>query len=141
MTTDKTPKSSGSRKLLALGLLLQATCIVAACDVSHMDRCEWYLMPNPDQEWISKVDDGFIPVCARNLVINRENCNLQATLEFAESNYGKKFRYHDLELDTSGKFPRKVHGIKECASDADLPFWKKWSRAIEDAINKYFPFT
>jgi hypothetical protein len=115
--------------------------LATGCDVSHMDRCEWYLMPNSDQEWIAKVDDGFIPVCARNLVINRENCNLQATLEFAESQYGKKFRYTELEVDISGKFPRKVLDLKECSDDEDLPFWKKWSRAVEDLINKYFPFS
>lgn len=120
---------------------LAVAAVSSSCDVNHMDRCEWYLMPNPDQEWIAKVDDGFIPVCARNLVINRENCNLQATLEFAESHYGKKFRYDDMDVDMTEKFPRKVKAIKECSPDEELPFWKKWSRSVEDLINKYFPFT
>ena len=111
----------------------------AGCDLNHQERCEWYLMPNPDPEWIAKVDEGFIPVCARNLVINRENCDLQATLEFAEGNYGKKFRYGDIELDTSGKFPRKVTGLSECAADESIPFWKQWIRKLDDLIVDKFP--
>ncbi|MEY4631952.1 MAG: hypothetical protein RIQ81_2072 [Pseudomonadota bacterium] len=137
MTTDLRIKTKASFFPVAFVVAILAS----SCDVNHMGRCEWFLMPNPDQEWISKVDPGFIPVCARNLVINRENCNLQALLEFAESHYGKKFRYDDMDVDTDSKFPRKVTAIKECVSDEDLPFWKKWSRAVEDLINKYFPFT
>ncbi|NDE14803.1 hypothetical protein EBZ80_07730 [bacterium] len=117
--------------------LLFAT--LAGCDLNHQWRCEWYLMPNPDQQWISKVDEGFIPVCARNLVINRENCDLQATLEMAESHYGKKFRYSDIELDTSGRFPRKVTGFKECTPGEPVPFYVKWQEALDDWLIATFP--
>jgi hypothetical protein len=93
------------QRCIAVVVLVMAVC---ACDLSHMQRCEWYLMPNPSDDWMARVDDGYIPVCARNLEINQENCNLQATLEFSEKHYGLKFRYSEIELDTSGKFPRKV---------------------------------
>lgn len=121
-------------KIAVIAVIGLLAVIVTGCDLSHQERCEWYLMPNPDPLWIAKVDEGYIPVCARNLVINRENCDLQATLEFAEGNYGKKFRYIDIEIDTSGKFPRKVSGISECSPEESLPFWKKWQRAIDDWI-------
>lgn len=121
-------------KIITIAVMGLLMVIVTACDLTHQERCEWYLMPNPDPEWIAKVDEGYIPVCARNLVINRENCDLQATLEFAEGNYGKKFRYVDIEIDTSGKFPRKVSGIAECSSEESLPIWKKWQRTIDDWI-------
>ena len=130
-----------TNRLMALASVSILAAFVAGCDLSHQDRCEWYLMPNPDPEWVAKVDEGFIPVCARNLVINRENCDLQATLEFAEGNYGKKFRYVDIEIDTSGKFPRKVTGISECTPEENLPFWKKWQRTMDDWIIAKSPQT
>ncbi len=68
----------------------------------------------PDPTRIGKSDEGYIPVCARNLEINMEQCNLQATLEFTEKNYGKKFKAVDMKLDLEGKFPRKVVDIKFC---------------------------
>ncbi len=111
---------------------------MAACDLNHQERCEWYLMPNPDPEWIEKVDPGYIPVCARNLVINRENCDLQATLEFAETHYGKKMRYIDIEIDKTSRFPRKVTGLTECHGEGEIPFWKKWQRAFDDWYNAMF---
>lgn len=134
MRTSKSPA-----KVATLGSLAALALALSGCDLNHQQRCEWYLMPNPDPEWISRVDEGFIPVCARNLVINRENCDLQATLEFAESQYGKKFRYSDIELDTSGRFPRKVSGFKECSADDPVPFYVAWIRAIDDWLIETFP--
>lgn len=68
----------------------------------------------PDPARIGEADEGYIPVCARNLVINKENCYLQATLEMTQKYYGKKFRMVDLEIDRSGKFPRKINSLKTC---------------------------
>jgi hypothetical protein len=128
-----------SGKIAAFAWIVAGLTTLAGCDLNHQQRCEWYLMPNPDPQWISKVDEGFIPVCARNLVINRENCDLQATLEFAEVQYGKKFRYSDIELDTSGKFPRKVTGFKECSPDEPVAFYVKWQQAFDDWLIATFP--
>lgn len=96
---------------------LPASCILlflclTGCEWIHQRKCEWYLMP--DETRIGKADEGYIPVCARNLVINKEQCNLQATLEFTEKNYGRKFKSVDMKLDLEGKFPRKILDIKFC---------------------------
>ena len=84
---------------------------LAACDREHKKKCEWYLMP--DQDRIGKVQEGFIPVCARNFVTNRQDCRLQAKLDFARNVYNKKFRYVDMKIDGPG-IPRTVQDIKHC---------------------------
>lgn len=83
-----------------------------SCDPERKKECEWYLMPEPSLK--SSVDPGFIPVCARNLTSNKQYCRLQAKIEFAKKFYGKKFRFVDMDIETSGRFPRKVLSIKTC---------------------------
>jgi hypothetical protein len=76
------------------------------CDPHNKKKCEWYLMPEPSL--IGKSSPGFIPVCARNLTINKEYCRLEASMDLAKSVYGKKFRFDDMEIDKAGRFPKKV---------------------------------
>lgn len=85
---------------------------LTGCDWEHTKECEWYLMPEPSL--IDKTDEGFIPVCARNLTINKEKCRMQATEEIARKYYGQKFRLVDLVVDLEGKFPRTVISLKSC---------------------------
>lgn len=68
-------------------------------------------MPNVDK--IGKTDEGFIPVCARNMVSMKEDCRLQTTLDFAKKIYGKKFKYVDLKVKTFG-MPRTIKELKLC---------------------------
>ncbi len=68
-------------------------------------------MPEADNK--DKVDVGYIPICVRNYVTNKQNCQLQAPLELAESIYQKAFRYDDLQVDMEGRFPRKIIKVKE----------------------------
>lgn len=84
---------------------------LTGCDPEHRKKCEWYLMP--DATRIGRVQEGFIPVCARNLVVNKEDCRLQATLDFAKESYNKKFRYIDMKVK-SAAIPRSVDTIKFC---------------------------
>lgn len=107
---DRTRKAGSVVVRFAIGLLLVSG--LSGCDWNHNKKCEWYLMPDPDR--IGKSDEGFIPVCARNLVINKENCYLQASLALTQENYGKKFRMIDLTIDRSGQFPRTVTSLKTC---------------------------
>lgn len=93
--------------VLAVGFLL-----LSGCDPHHQNKCEWYLVPEPSL--IAEVDEGYIPVCARNYVINKQYCKLQTKYEFAKKVYGKKFRYNDMKLDLNSKFPRKIDSIKLC---------------------------
>lgn len=85
---------------------------ITGCELftNNKSKCQWYAMPEPDNK--DRVDEGFIPICVRNYVTNKQNCQLQATLELAESIYQKAFRYDDLEIDMSGRFPRKMIGVK-----------------------------
>lgn len=96
-------------KLAVTGLFL---ILLHGCDPYHQKKCEWYLVPEPDN--MTDVDPGLIPVCARNFEVNKQYCRLQTTYEFAQKVYGRKFRYNDMKLDMQGKFPRKIDSIKLC---------------------------
>ncbi len=85
--------------------------LTTGCDPEHKKKCEWYLMP--DESRIGQVQAGFIPVCARNLVVNKEDCRLQATLDFAKSAYNKKFKYTDMKVK-SYAIPRTIESLKYC---------------------------
>lgn len=87
-----------------MGLLL-------SCDPEHKKKCEWYLMPDADR--LGKVEEPFIPVCARNFKTLKQDCRLQAPLEFARNAYNKKFRYIDMKIDGPG-IPRTILSIKHC---------------------------
>ena len=43
----------------------------------------------------------------------KQDCRLQATLEYAEKVYGKKFRYVDMTVEKAS-LPRTVTKIKFC---------------------------
>lgn len=101
-------------KLAKLLAVFAFSLTLFGCDPYHTKECEWYLMPDPAKERVGKADPGFIPVCARNLVVNREDCALQATEELAREYYGKKFRLVDLKRKKEGTFPREVLSIETC---------------------------
>jgi len=84
---------------------------IAGCDPDNKKKCEWFLVP--DQDRIGKVNKGMIPLCARNFAVNKQDCRLQASLEFAEAHYQKKFKYSDMKVDGTG-IPRTVQEIKHC---------------------------
>ena len=81
------------------------------CDPEHKKKCEWYLMPDTDH--IKEADHGMIRVCARNFVVNKEDCRLQTTIDFAEKAYNKKFKYNDLTVEHLGT-PRTISNISYC---------------------------
>lgn len=88
---------------------------LTGCDLDNMKKCEWTLEPEADN--ISKLSesdrqDGFIPVCARNRVTNKQNCNLKAKLDFAKKVFQRKFKYTDLKIDKESKYPKTVQDIK-----------------------------
>lgn len=81
------------------------------CDPNHINKCEWYIVPDVDR--LGQVDEGMIPVCARNFVVNKQDCRLQTTLPFAEKIYKKKFRYVDLKTKSASR-PRTIDEIRFC---------------------------
>jgi hypothetical protein len=97
--------------------MLRMICIIFAClallgcDPERKKKCEWYLMPDIDR--VGKTQEGFIPVCARNFTSNKQDCRLQAPLDFAKQHYDKKFRYVDMEYNGPG-IPRTVTKIEHC---------------------------
>lgn len=82
-----------------------------ACDPDGKKKCDWTLDPEPSL--INKVEFGYIPVCARNLVTKKQDCRLQAKLDYAKQSYGKKFRYVDIEVK-SAALPRTITSITFC---------------------------
>lgn len=92
-----------------LGLLLLG--LLGACDPQHRRQCEWYLVPDLDRPVDG--DGSVIPVCARNFVTNKQDCRLEADLEYAKSVYNRKFRYSDLRVKNVG-IPRRVDHVAFC---------------------------
>ena len=85
--------------------------LLAGCDPEHKKKCEWYLVPDTDR--IKEAEQGLMRVCARNYIVNKEDCRLQATIDFAERAYTKKFRYVDMTVEHLGT-PRKIETITYC---------------------------
>jgi hypothetical protein len=105
-------KSLISLILLSIGL--------TACDLNHLESCEWTLEPEKDNiEKLSKEDigQGYIPVCARNRMTNKQNCNLKAKLDYSKKVFQKKFKYSDLRIDEASKFPKAVVNISSFCSE------------------------
>lgn len=81
-----------------------------SCDREGRKQCEWVL--EPESTLIGKTEPGYIPVCARNRKTNKQDCRIQATLEYAKSVQGKKFRYVDMVV-ASPAIPRTLTTIKK----------------------------
>lgn len=88
-----------------------------ACDPYHKEKCEWYLVPEPAQ--VDLVDPGWVSLCARNFVINRQRCYLRATLDYAKAVYGKPFRMSVMKVREIGPYPREVESIKVCQPEGE----------------------
>ena len=106
--------------LLKKSSVLFVLLLASACDLNEFNSCDWTLEPEKDNlEKLSKEDiaDGYIPVCARNRMTNKQNCDLKAKLEFSKQVYQKKFKYTDLEIQQDGKFPKAIISIANFCSD------------------------
>lgn len=85
--------------------------LLSACDREGKKQCAWVLEPEPKN--IERVDEGMIPVCARNRTTMKQDCRLQSTLEYAQKVSNRKFRYVDLKVETYG-IPRTIKSIDFC---------------------------
>lgn len=85
--------------------------LFTSCDPDGKKKCDWVIEPEP--ELMGKTEGNLIPICARNRVTQKQDCRLQSTLEYAEANKGKKFRYVDMVVENYG-IPRTIKSIKFC---------------------------
>lgn len=97
--------------LVPLSVALLLLPALTACDPDGKKECAWVLEPEPTLD--GTTDPGYIPVCARNRKAMKEDCRLQATIDYAKSVYGKKFRYVDMRVASPG-LPRTITTIKFC---------------------------
>lgn len=97
--------------LRLLSLLLFAL-LLSSCDPFRKEKCEWYLVPEPDH--IDLVEPGWVSLCARNYVNGKQRCYLKATLEYAKAVNGKPFRLSTMKVREVGLYPREVESIKAC---------------------------
>ena len=85
--------------------------IFEACDWQRLDKCEWYLVPEP--KYAHTVKKGYVAICLRNYTTGKEKCFLDMKLEEAEKVYGNKIRYSSVELDSSS-MPRRILKYSIC---------------------------
>jgi hypothetical protein len=95
-------------------MVMAGLTLLSACDPDGKKECAWVLEPEPKLD--GQTDPGYIPLCARNRTTMKEDCRLQASLEYAEKVYGRKFRYVDLRVTSAGS-PRTIAKIKFCDGD------------------------
>ncbi len=86
---------------------------VVGCDPDGRKDCDWVLEPEPNN--VANVEPGFVPVCARNRKTMKEDCRMQATLEFAKKVYGRKFRLSEVEYSTK-TYPKTISDLTYCDS-------------------------
>ena len=101
-------------RLMTLLLLGLGGWGLTGCDPERRKKCEWYLVPDPERK--GQVDEGMIPVCARNYISNKQDCRLQTTLKYAKKLHKKTFRYVDLKVENYG-LPRTIKEITLCKED------------------------
>jgi hypothetical protein len=104
-----------SKPWFRLGFLVLP--LLAGCDPFHKEKCEWYLVPEPDH--VELVEPGWVSLCARNYVINKERCYLKSTLEFAKEVNGKLIRLSSLKIAETGPYPREILSVKTCKPDKE----------------------
>lgn len=91
--------------------------LLTGCDPWHKDKCEWYLVPEP--EHIELVEPGWVSLCARNYKINKERCYIKSTLEFAKALNGKLIRLSTMKVAETGLYPREILSVKTCKPDPE----------------------
>lgn len=84
---------------------------IQGCDCQRLEKCEWYIVP--EEKHAHLVNPGFVSVCLRNYVTNKEKCILDMKLEDAEFVYGKKVKYSSVVLDDKN-FPRRILKYSFC---------------------------
>jgi hypothetical protein len=96
--------------LLSVPLLIFA---LSACDLEGRKKCVWVLEPEPNKQLMDRVEEGMIPVCARNRETQKQDCRLQISLEKAKKFSEKRFRYVDMKIKDFG-IPRTILDITFC---------------------------
>ena len=91
--------------IISLGIFL------GSCDPEGRKSCDWYIVPDTDRK--PDPQTNLVPVCARNYVTNKQDCRLEAPLDYAKKAYMKRFRYVDLEVVDFG-LPRQIKKITFC---------------------------
>ena len=98
-------------RLHAALMLTTIPLALLACDPDGKKDCAWVLEPEAKLE--GTTEPGFIPVCARNRKSMKEDCAMQATLDYAKQAYERKFRYVDIRFASAGQL-HTVSSIKFC---------------------------
>ena len=81
-------------------ILVFCVTLLSGCDPERLKQCEWYLVP--EERHADYVDAGWVSICARNYVLQRERCYLKMKLAEAEKAYGKPVTFDSLELSRGG---------------------------------------
>lgn len=105
----------GGRNLFSKMNFVLAVLLVAfslsSCDPDGKKDCVWVLEYEPSLK--EKVQEGFVPLCARNRKTMKQDCRLQGTVDQLKEADGRFFRYSDLEVK-SPALPRTLVKIHFC---------------------------
>jgi hypothetical protein len=96
----------------ALGLTVMG---LVSCDPDGKKQCAWFIeydANRPDRLAL----EGYVPVCAKNLKMNKQDCRFDIPADKGVEYYNKYFRYVDVKV-TSVALPRIIVSIKTCNKD------------------------
>ena len=104
-----------TKKVIIILLSIVLLSIFSGCDLDRHDKCEWYLVPEPND--IQYVGNGWVSVCARNYVTQKQRCFLRMKIEKAEKVYGKPVTFSSLKLGKG--VIKEVKSYKLCRSSGE----------------------
>lgn len=81
-----------------------------ACDKDRKNKCEWYLLPNPDADPLTP--PGSVSLCVGNFKLKRQRCYFSGSPELVEQFNGVAFRYNDLKYKSG--IPKAITHISKC---------------------------
>ncbi len=97
------------RNIFFIGIAF--TMSACSCDPDGKKECAWTL--EAEAMHVERVQEGYVPVCARNRNTMKQDCRLQITRELAEQSVSKLFRYADMQVE-SVAIPRTIKEISYC---------------------------
>ena len=86
---------------------------LTGCDPLRLKKCEWYLIPNPEADKVTK--EGWVSVCLANQKLKRQKCYYSALPELANRFNGVPFQYSEMEVRKT--FPKEITALKQCVPE------------------------
>lgn len=104
------------RVVMATAMVVAALSMMS-CDPDGKKQCGWFIEYDAHRPERLALE-GYVPVCVKNLKMNKQDCRFVITADKGVEYYNKYFRYTDVKV-TSVALPRIIQSIKMCDPKRD----------------------